>query len=196
MFLVVGLGNPGKQYRNNRHNVGFMVIDKIVDQFDLISNKEKFDSDVFIGEIGDHKVIAVKPNTYMNLSGKSVSGFIKHYKIPLSSVIVIHDDIDLAFGKVKTKFGGGTGGHNGLKSIDGFIGQNYNRLRIGVSHPGDRDMVSDFVLSDFEHGTEKDTMNELISSIAKNFNILVDSISSSGAASEVPNNSDFEKTVK
>lgn len=196
MFLVVGLGNPGKQYRNNRHNVGFMIIDKIVDQFNLTSSKEKFDSDVFVGEIGEHKVIAIKPHTYMNLSGKSVAAFIKYYKISLSSLIVIHDDIDLDFGKVKTKFGGGAGGHNGLKSIDGLLGQNYNRLRIGVSHPGDKDMVSDFVLSDFEHGVEKDTINELAHSIAKHFNILMDSISSSVVIGETLNTSKFDSVIK
>ncbi len=173
MFLVVGLGNPGKQYRNNRHNVGFVVVDKIVDQFNLIQSKDKFESVVFTGEIGEHKVIAIKPNTFMNLSGKAVAAFIKHYKIPLSSLIVIHDDIDLVFGKVKTKFGGGAGGHNGLKSIDGLLGQNYTRLRIGVSHPGDKDMVSDFVLSDFDHGTEKDTINELTTIIAENFEMMI-----------------------
>ena len=192
MFLVVGLGNPGKQYRNNRHNVGFMVINKLVDQFNLTSSKDKFDSDVFTGEIGEHKVIAIKPNTYMNLSGKAVAGFIKHYKISLSSLVVIHDDIDLTFGKVKTKFGGGAGGHNGLKSIDSLLGQSYNRLRIGVSHPGDKDMVSDFVLSDFERGAEKDAINELTYSIAKHFNILLDSLSTE----EIPNSSAFETVIK
>ena len=189
MFLVVGLGNPGKQYRNNRHNVGFMVIDKLVEQFNLTSSKEKFDSDIFTGEIGEHKVIAIKPNTYMNLSGKAVAGFIKHYKIPLSSLIVIHDDIDLAFGKVKTKIGGGAGGHNGLKSIDALLGQGYNRLRIGVSHPGDKDMVADFVLSDFEHGTEKDSINELTYSIAEHFNFLLNS-------SITSDSSEFVKLLK
>jgi PTH1 family peptidyl-tRNA hydrolase len=173
MFLLVGLGNPGKQYSNNRHNVGFKVIDVIVDKFNLAVAKDKFESNVFTGEILGQKIVAIKPNTFMNLSGQAVSSFVKFYKIPLSEVIVIHDDIDLELGKVKVKIGGGAGGHNGLKSIDQAIGKDYLRVRIGVDHPGHKDLVSDFVLSNFERGQEQDTINELIHSIANSFELLL-----------------------
>lgn len=172
-MLLVGLGNPGKRYQNNRHNIGFKIVDAIVENYHLDKAKDKFDSEVYSGSFLDKKIIAIKPQTFMNLSGSAVAAFVKFYKTPLNELVVIHDDIDLAPGKAKVKIGGGAGGHNGLKSIDQALGQNYYRIRVGVGHPGHADLVSDYVLSDFKHGDEKDMMSELVCSIAKEFEYVM-----------------------
>lgn len=165
MFLLVGLGNPGKKYANNRHNIGFKIIDAIVQEYSLASAKSKYDSEVFTGEIASQKIVAIKPLSFMNLSGNAVAGFVRFYKLEPTSVIVIHDDIDLCVGKIKTKIGGGAGGHNGLRSIDQSLGQDYQRIRIGVDHPGNKDMVSDYVLHDFEFGDEQQAINQVIKEV-------------------------------
>lgn len=154
MFLLIGLGNPGKEYEKTRHNIGFMVIDAIADKYSLSSPKVKFSAHVSEGEINGHKVITLKPKTYMNRSGISVVEAVKFYKIPLENIIVFHDDIDLELGRIKTKIGGGSGGHNGIKDIDAHIGKEYKRVRIGVGHPGHRDDVSDYVLANFAKAEE------------------------------------------
>lgn len=135
MFLIVGLGNPGAEYAGTRHNIGFMAADELHRYYKFSSYKSKFDGLIAEGAIGGEKVLLLKPQTFMNLSGNSVIKAANFYKILPENIIVIHDDMDLPIGKIKTKIGGGAGGHNGLKSIDAAITPNYNRIRIGVGHP-------------------------------------------------------------
>jgi PTH1 family peptidyl-tRNA hydrolase len=149
MMLVVGLGNPGKDYEQTRHNIGFKTVDACVHRFSLEPFKQKFNALLAEGVIDGKKVIILKPQTFMNLSGQSVTRVMQFYKIPVESVIVIHDDLDLPLGKVRVKQGGGHGGHNGLRSIDSHCSKNYWRVRIGIDHPGDKDDVSPYVLSRF-----------------------------------------------
>lgn len=151
MFLVVGLGNPGAEYANTRHNVGFMAADEIHRRYNFSAYKSKFSGLIAEGNIAGQKVYLLKPQTFMNLSGNSVVQAANFYKIPPQNVIVIHDDMDLPIGKIKAKLGGGNGGHNGLKSLDSCITPNYNRVRIGVGHPVDKsgDNVVNHVLSGF-----------------------------------------------
>lgn len=137
MYLIVGLGNPGSKYENTKHNIGFLTLDAIADEYNFQNSKEKFKSIVSLGEIEDEKIILLKPMTFMNLSGKAVQAAVQFFKLKQEQIIVIHDDLDIAPGKVKVKTGGGAGGHNGLKSIDQSIGKNYTRIRIGIGHPKD-----------------------------------------------------------
>lgn len=171
-WLFVGLGNPGSQYVRNRHNIGFMAMDAIAEKFGFSGFKSKYKGELADGTINGQKVLLLKPQTFMNLSGQSVQPVMAFYKIPLNRIVVFHDELDLSPGKLRVKTGGGAGGHNGLKSIDGLIGQNYHRVRLGIGHPGDRDRVSGYVLSDFP--SEEETMVEtLVSSVAKNASLLV-----------------------
>lgn len=168
-FVIVGLGNPGEKYALNRHNIGFLAIDSICQFFKAPSYSEKYHGH-FTTMTLSHEILAphlpktpqsaldftkgiqvflIKPLTFMNLSGKSVQSLLQFYKIPLSQVIVIHDELDIEPGKIKIKIGGGAGGHNGLKSIDQCVGQNYMRVRLGIGHPGDRDLVTPYVLGNF-----------------------------------------------
>lgn len=149
VFLVVGLGNPGSQYAGNRHNIGFMAADVLVRRHCFGPWKSKFQGEICEGSIGGDKVLILKPLTYMNLSGQSVAAAARFLKIPVEDVVVLHDELDIAPGRVKLKRGGGAGGHNGLKSIDSHLGQGYRRLRMGIGHPGDRDLVTGYVLHDF-----------------------------------------------
>ena len=150
MFLVVGLGNPGTEYQNTRHNVGFMAADIMISRYKFSSFKSKFDGLIAEGQIGREKVYLLKPQTFMNLSGQSVVKAALFYKILPENIIVIHDDIDLALGQLKAKLGGGSGGHNGLKSIDANVTPQYNRIRIGVGRPQNKgpEMI-DYVLGHF-----------------------------------------------
>lgn len=152
MLLIVGLGNPGTQYENTRHNIGFKVIDKLVADFgarDISKNS-------FYGELfKSSNILLLKPTTFMNLSGKSVQAVKNFYKIELENIIVIHDDIDLPFSALRFKKGGGHGGHNGLRSIDGIIGKEYMRVRMGVGKPEYKSQVADYVLHDFSEEEEK-----------------------------------------
>jgi len=146
MFLLVGLGNPGPKYKNNRHNIGFMVIDYLIDSLNPTEIKKK----EFKGFLYKSKdILLLKPQTFMNLSGESVAAVKNFYKINNSNIIVIHDDLDLKFGAIRFKIGGSSGGHNGLKSIDKYIGNDYIRVRIGIGRPKDKKDVINFVLSDF-----------------------------------------------
>ncbi|MBR2299706.1 MAG: aminoacyl-tRNA hydrolase [Alphaproteobacteria bacterium] len=150
MFLVVGLGNPGTEYQNTRHNVGFMAADVISCRYKFGAFKSKFDGLIAEGQIASEKVYLLKPQTFMNLSGNSVVKAALFFKILPENVIVIHDDIDLALGQLKAKMGGGAGGHNGLKSIDSNITPQYNRIRIGVGRPQNKGpQVIDYVLGHF-----------------------------------------------
>ncbi|NQU56830.1 MAG: aminoacyl-tRNA hydrolase [Rhodospirillales bacterium] len=152
MLLLVGLGNPGQGYAKNRHNIGFMAIDAIADRFSFAVFREKFQGHIAEGEIGGVKVLALKPETYMNESGRAVEAASSFFKIPPENIIVFHDEIDLDAGRVRVKRGGGHAGHNGLRSIHSHIGPDYGRVRIGVGHPGDKDQVTGHVLNDFSKG--------------------------------------------
>lgn len=150
MYLVVGLGNPGEEYSKTRHNIGFMAADEIFSRYNFTPFKSKFDGLIAEGSINGEKTLLLKPQTYMNLSGNSVGKVAKFYKIPSQNIVVIHDDKDLTLGKLKAKCGGSAGGHNGLKNIDSQIGQDYNRIRIGIGSPNEHhtDTIN-FVLSKF-----------------------------------------------
>ncbi len=149
MFLVVGLGNPSKEYAFTRHNVGFMAADLCARRFPFDDFKSKHQGLLAEGQISTEKVLLLKPQTYMNLSGQSVGAVVRFYKIAPENVIVFHDDLDLKPLDLRVKQGGSAGGHNGLKSIDAAIGNNYWRVRVGIGRPDDKAMVANYVLSDF-----------------------------------------------
>jgi PTH1 family peptidyl-tRNA hydrolase len=149
MFLVVGLGNPGQAYERNRHNIGFMAVDEIVRRHSFSPWRSKFQGQISDGSLNGEKIIVLKPETYMNESGRSVQAAMAFYKIAPEDVIVFQDEIDLAPGKLRMKRGGGHAGHNGLRSIHAAIGPDYARVRMGVGHPGDKAQVKTHVLKDF-----------------------------------------------
>ena len=173
MLLFVGLGNPTPDSENNRHNVGFKIIDSINKKFSLSKQKPKFKGLLTTGNIGDEKVYAIKPLTFMNNSGICIRELIEYFKIEAENIIVFHDDLDIDFGKIKTKFGGSSAGHNGIESIDKFIGKDYSRVRIGIGKPNDQISVSDYVLNDFDD-EEKQQLETLKNNIAENLAILID----------------------
>lgn len=149
MILFVGLGNPGERYAHHRHNVGFMAVDAVHDRHRFAPWRSRFQAKVAEGEIGGVKVLLMKPQTFMNESGRAVGEATRYYKLPPGDVVVFHDELDLAAGKMRARAGGGTAGHNGLKSLAAHIGANFRRVRIGIGHPGDREQVLSHVLSDF-----------------------------------------------
>ena len=173
MLLFVGLGNPTPDSENNRHNVGFKIIDSIIKQFSLSKQKPKFKGLLTTGNIGKKKVYAIKPLTFMNNSGICIRELIEYFKIDAEDVIVFHDDLDVEFGKIKTKFGGSSAGHNGIASIDKFIGKEYSRVRIGIGKPKENIEVADYVLQNFDEdesvGIEKVSKN-----ITDSISILVE----------------------
>ena len=150
MLLFVGLGNPTPDSENNRHNVGFKIIDTINKKFNLSKQKPKFKGLLTTGNIENKKVYAIKPLTFMNNSGICIRELIEYFKIEAEDVIVFHDDLDLEFGKIKAKFGGSSAGHNGIASIDKFIGKEYSRVRIGIGKPEGNMEVADYVLQNFD----------------------------------------------
>lgn len=149
MRLIVGLGNPGPEYAYHRHNVGFQAVDAIARRYGLGPARKRFSGEAAEGTVEGHKVLVLKPLTYMNDSGRAVAEAAHFYKIDAADVIVIHDELDLVPGKVRTKTGGGAAGHNGLRSTDAAIGQDYIRVRIGIGHPGDKSRVTPYVLGNF-----------------------------------------------
>lgn len=149
MKLFVGLGNPGAKYAHNRHNIGFMALDHIAMDHGFGQWRTKFQGQVSEGQLDGEKVILLKPETFMNRSGQSVQEAVRFYKLDLADVIVFHDEIDLAPGKLRVKQGGGHAGHNGLRSIHAHVGDTYGRVRMGVGHPGQKDAVPGYVLKDF-----------------------------------------------
>jgi PTH1 family peptidyl-tRNA hydrolase len=149
MFLFAGLGNPGAKYSGNRHNVGFMAVDEIVRRLRFSSWREKFQSDMSDGVIGGEKILVLKPQTYMNESGRAVGDAVRFHNISLDRVYVFYDELDLDPGKVRVKTGGGAAGHNGIRSIAAHIGPDFKRVRIGIGHPGVKELVHHHVLSDF-----------------------------------------------
>lgn len=149
MRLIVGLGNPGPEYAHHRHNVGFQAVDAIARRYGLGPARKRFSGEAAEGVIDGNKVLVLKPLTFMNDSGRAVAEAAHFYKIDSSDVIVLHDELDLVPGKVRVKKGGGAAGHNGLRSTDAAIGQDYLRVRIGIGHPGDKSRVTGYVLSNF-----------------------------------------------
>ena len=173
MLLLVGLGNPSPENENNRHNVGFKIIDTINQKFGLSKQKPKFKGLLTTGNIGGKKVYAIKPLTFMNNSGVCIRELLEYFKIDPEDVIVFHDDLDILFGKVIAKFGGGSAGHNGIESIDKFIGKDYSRVRVGIGRPEKKNMVIDHVLEDFSDD-ELNSFLELNKIIAEYIPILID----------------------
>ncbi len=172
MLLLVGLGNPGSDYARQRHNVGFMVVDTVVRRYEFGAGRGRFQGTVHEGRIAGEKILALKPLTYVNESGRAVASAVRFYKLAPSRVIAIHDDLDLAAGKVRVKVGGGNGGHNGLRSIDAHIGREYRRVRLGIGHPGHRDRVTRHVLSNFSDADEP-WLGTVIEAVAETFPVLV-----------------------
>lgn len=172
MMLLVGLGNPGNAYTATRHNIGFIAVDEIVRRYNFSSPRIKFNAELSESTIDGERIISVKPLTYMNNSGASVRDVASFYKIPVHNIIVCHDDLDISLGKIKVKRGGGHGGHNGLRSLDSHIGKDYLRLRIGIDHPGDKDQVSDYVLSKFTK-QEEPLKERVIEDVAGLFPMLL-----------------------
>ncbi len=173
MLLFVGLGNPTPNSENNRHNIGFKIIDAINQKFGLSKQKPKFKGLLTTGTIDGKKVYAIKPLTFMNNSGVCIKELIDYFKIDAKDVIVFHDDLDIDLGKVKAKVGGSSAGHNGIESIDKFIGKEYSRVRIGIGHPKDDIEVSDHVLQDFNED-EKEEISSITESITESLSILID----------------------
>ena len=165
MQLLVGLGNPGRKHARSRHNVGFMAVDEIVRRHSFGPWRKRFEGQCAEGTVGGEKILALKPETYMNASGRSVGQAVRFFKLSPADLVVIHDDIDLAPGKVRIKQGGGHAGHNGLRDIDAHIGRDYLRVRIGVGHPGLKDRVAGHVLDDFSKA-ETAWLDPLLSAIA------------------------------
>jgi PTH1 family peptidyl-tRNA hydrolase len=172
-ILFVGLGNPGEKHKNNRHNVGFMALDCLSSFHKFGRSRTKFLGRTSMGSIEDRKLISFKPQTFMNESGRAVREASNFYKIAPERIIVFHDELDLPFGEVRVKKGGSDAGHNGLKSIDENIGKDYFRVRIGISHPGEKDKVTSHVLGDLSK-EDNEALDKILSSIAKNISILID----------------------
>ncbi len=166
MKLFVGLGNPGQQYQMNRHNIGFMVLDEIANTHSFGPWRSKFSGHYSEGLLGNKKTLLLKPSTFMNLSGQSVGELSRFYKIDPNNIIVFHDELDLAPGKCRFKSGGGHAGHNGLKSIHSHIGENYQRVRLGIGHPGQKDLVSKYVLNNFSN-EDKQWLRDLLVKISE-----------------------------
>ena len=173
MLLLVGLGNPGSNYTNTRHNIGFKIIDAINNHFKLSKQKPKFKGLLTTGNIDEKKIYAIKPLTFMNNSGICIRELIEYFKIDAEDVIVFHDDLDVDFTKIKTKFGGSSAGHNGIASIDKFIGKDYSRVRVGIGKPEKKIEISDFVLTNFSD-EEKIELEKVIKNIIDSMPILID----------------------
>ncbi len=173
MRLFVGLGNPGSQYAGNRHNIGFMALDQIASDHGFSPWKNKFQGKVAEGRLGREKVILLKPETFMNRSGQSVRAAMDFYKLDPLDITVFHDELDLAPGRLKCKTGGGHAGHNGLRSIHGHLGDAYARVRLGIGHPGRKELVSGYVLHDFAKA-DQDWLDDLMRGIGDGAPYLAD----------------------
>jgi PTH1 family peptidyl-tRNA hydrolase len=172
MLLFVGLGNPNPNNSNNRHNVGFLVIDAINEKFKLSKQKPKFKGLLTTGKINEQKVFAIKPLTFMNSSGICIKELVEYFKIDVKDIFVFHDDMDIDIGKVKVKFGGRNAGHNGIDSIDKNIGKNYSRVRIGIGRPKKDSTGTDHVLDNFSND-EKGNVEEVTKNITESLSILI-----------------------
>jgi peptidyl-tRNA hydrolase, PTH1 family len=173
MLLFVGLGNPTPDSENNRHNVGFKIIDSINKKFSLSKQKPKFKGLLTTGNIGTQKIYAIKPLTFMNNSGICIRELIEYFKIDSENIIVFHDDLDIEFGKIKAKFSGSSAGHNGIASIDKFIGKDYSRVRIGIGKPKGSIEVADYVLQNFEED-ELSEIEKITENITSSITILIE----------------------
>ena len=173
MLLFVGLGNPTRDSENNRHNIGFKMIDAINQKFNLSKQKPKFKGLLTTGNINEKKIYAIKPLTFMNNSGICIRELIEYFKIDAKNITVFHDDLDIDFGKIKAKFGGSSAGHNGIESIDKFIGKEYSRVRIGIGKPNTKSAVTDHVLKDFDED-EKIELEKITNNIIDSISILLD----------------------
>jgi PTH1 family peptidyl-tRNA hydrolase len=171
MMLFVGLGNPGKNYARNRHNIGFMAVDAIAHAHHFPPPRSRFQGLVSEGKIGDERVILLYPTTYMNESGRAVREAASFYKIDCADIIAFHDELDLPQGKMRIKTGGGNAGHNGLRSITAHMGNDYRRVRLGIGHPGDKNLVHSYVLSDFAK-SETQWVEALCRAVAQNADLL------------------------
>ncbi|MEM9125184.1 MAG: aminoacyl-tRNA hydrolase [Pseudomonadota bacterium] len=165
MKLFVGLGNPGSKYARNRHNIGFMALDRIADEHGFGPWKSKFQAQIAEGRLGQEKVLLIKPQTFMNRSGQAVGEAMRFYKLDPNDVTVFHDELDLAPGKVRVKAGGGHAGHNGLRSIHDHISPSYDRVRLGIGHPGRKETVSPYVLSDFSK-SDQDWLDDVLRGVS------------------------------
>ena len=174
MLIWVGLGNPSKKHEKQRHNVGFMAVDEIASEYSFGSWREKMNAHIAEGEISGQKIMLVKPQTFMNRSGISVSQISKFYKISENSIYVFYDDIDLKSGQIKVKIGGGHGGHNGLRDIDQHIGKEYWRIRIGIGRPHEKALVHNWVLNDFSLEERRSWLDLLLRAIAMEAPILAE----------------------
>ena len=172
MLLLVGLGNPGARYIGNRHNIGFMALQAIAKRHGLAPWRRRFQGVACEGQIGDERVLLLLPGTYMNESGRAVGEAAQFYKLASDAITVFHDEIELPPGKVRIKVGGGIAGHNGLRSISEHVGNDYRRVRIGVGHPGHKDLVEHYVLSDFAKG-EWPWVETLVDILAENIGLLI-----------------------
>ena len=172
MLLVVGLGNPGSDYAENRHNIGFMAVDVIQRLHSFSPFRSKFQGHLADGVVGVEKVLLLKPTTFMNSSGMAVQAVINFYKIPPNEILVFHDELDLDTTKVRITRGGGHAGHNGLRSIHTCIGSNYGRVRFGIGHPGNKDRVTNYVLQNFDN-VEMIWVAKLLNTVAEHFPRLV-----------------------
>ena len=172
MLLFVGLGNPNPNNSNNRHNVGFLVIDAINEKFKLSKQKPKFKGLLTTGKIDDQKVFAIKPLTFMNSSGICIKELVDYFKIDVKNVFVFHDDMDIELGKVKVKVGGSCAGHNGIDSLDKNIGKNYSRVRIGIGRPKQNSNSADYVLENFSTD-EKINLEEVTKNITESISVLM-----------------------
>ncbi len=174
MKLFVGLGNPGAKYAGNRHNIGFMALDRIAEDHSFSGWKRAFQGMVSEGRLGTEKVVLLKPETFMNLSGQSVRAAVDFYKVDLSDIIVFHDELDLIPGKCRAKQGGGHAGHNGLRSIHAHLGDAYGRVRLGIGHPGHKDAVANYVLHDFVKA-DQDWLDDLLRGLSDGAAYLAES---------------------
>ena len=172
MLLLVGLGNPNLNNSNNRHNVGFSIIDAINTKFKLSKQKPKFKGLLTTGNIDEQKVYAIKPLTFMNSSGVCIKELIEYFKIDVKNIFVFHDDMDIDVGKVKVKFGGSSAGHNGIESIDKNIGKNYSRIRIGVGRPKNNSTGAEHVLDNFST-EEQQSMEDVTKNIIESLSVLI-----------------------
>ncbi|MGB5556813.1 MAG: aminoacyl-tRNA hydrolase [Paracoccaceae bacterium] len=166
MQLFVGLGNPGAKYARNRHNIGYVAVDRIAADHGFGPWRSKFNGSISEGRLGGEKVVLLKPETFMNLSGQSVGAAMQFYRLDPGDITVFHDELDLAPGKCRTKTGGGHAGHNGLRSLHGHIGESYARVRLGIGHPGHKDRVAAYVLHDFAKADEA-WLDDLIRGVSK-----------------------------
>lgn len=173
MLLFVGLGNPGPKYAHHRHNIGYAALDEIMRRYRFAAPRRRFEGRIAEGEVAGTRILALKPETFMNESGRSVGQAMRYYKLAPSDVVVFYDELDLAPGKVRVRRGGGTAGHNGIRSLDRHIGNEFRRVRIGIGHPGDKRRVQRHVLSDFAKA-DAEWVEKTVDAIADAAPFLVD----------------------